>query len=80
LIEAPDTFDHEGWLQIGFCGHQPSLGEGCISTDRPTFAPPLSCPSACLRTMNFGAANPCCQTMLFQGDLKNSWFGSLKDK
>jgi len=32
MIEAPGTFDPHGWLQIGFCGHQPSLGEGYIST------------------------------------------------
>lgn len=32
MIEAPGTFDDQGWLQIGFCGHQPSLAEGYIST------------------------------------------------
>jgi len=32
LIEAPGTFDSNGWLQIGFCGHQPALGESYIST------------------------------------------------
>jgi hypothetical protein len=32
MIEAPGTFDAEGWLQIGFCGHQPALGETYIST------------------------------------------------
>jgi hypothetical protein len=32
MIEAPGTFDGNGWLQIGFCGHQPSLGENYIST------------------------------------------------
>jgi hypothetical protein len=32
MIEAPGTFDEHGWLRIGFCGHQPSLGEGYIST------------------------------------------------
>ena len=31
-IEAPDTFDKNGWLQIGFNGHQPGIGEGYIST------------------------------------------------
>jgi hypothetical protein len=29
---APGTFDANGWLQIGFCGHQPTLAEGYIST------------------------------------------------
>ena len=32
MIEAPGTFDEHGWLTIGFCGHQPSVGEGYIST------------------------------------------------
>lgn len=31
-IEAPDTFDENGWLQIGLYGHQPDIGEGYIST------------------------------------------------
>ncbi|MBS4218092.1 DUF2264 domain-containing protein [Bacillus sp. FJAT-49711] len=32
LIEMPGTFDDEGWLRIGFCGHQQELGENYIST------------------------------------------------
>lgn len=32
MMEAPGTFDSAGWLQIGFCGHQPDLGESYIST------------------------------------------------
>ena len=32
MIEAPGTFDAQGWLQIGFYGHQPSLAEAYIST------------------------------------------------
>ena len=31
-IEAPQTFDKNGWLTIGFYGHQPELGESYIST------------------------------------------------
>ena len=31
-IEAPGTFDENGWLRIGFCGHQPGVGESYIST------------------------------------------------
>jgi len=31
-LEAPGTFDANGWLQIGFCGHQPGVGENYIST------------------------------------------------
>ncbi len=32
ITTAPGTFDAGGWLQIGFCGHQPTLGESYIST------------------------------------------------
>lgn len=32
LLEAPGTFDANGWLTIGLCGHQPHLGESYIST------------------------------------------------
>lgn len=32
MIEAPGTFDEAGWLRIGFCGHQPLMGERYIST------------------------------------------------
>jgi hypothetical protein len=31
-LEAPGTFDAEGWLSIGLCGHQPGIGETYIST------------------------------------------------
>ena len=31
-LDAPETFDGHGWLQIGLCGHQPGLGERYIST------------------------------------------------
>lgn len=31
-IEAPGTFDENGWLQVGLYGHQPNIGEGYIST------------------------------------------------
>ncbi len=32
MTEAPGTFDEHGWLTVGFCGHQPSVAEGYIST------------------------------------------------
>lgn len=32
MMDAPGTFDERGWLTIGFCGHQPSIGEVYIST------------------------------------------------
>jgi hypothetical protein len=31
-LEAPGTFDGDGWLRIGFCGQQPGIGESYIST------------------------------------------------
>jgi hypothetical protein len=31
-MEPQVTFDAQGWLQIGLCGHQPGIGEGYIST------------------------------------------------
>jgi hypothetical protein len=31
-MDAPGTFDENGWLKIGLCGSQPNLGEGYICT------------------------------------------------
>jgi hypothetical protein len=31
-LEAEGTFDADGWLRIGLCGHQPGAGERYIST------------------------------------------------
>jgi hypothetical protein len=31
-LEAPNTFDENGWLRIGLGGHQPMVGESYIST------------------------------------------------
>ncbi|WP_420150327.1 DUF2264 domain-containing protein [Spirosoma sp.] len=31
-MDALNTFDAKGWLQIGLCGHQPAIGETYIST------------------------------------------------
>jgi len=31
-LGAKDSFDKNGWLQVGVAGHQPGLGEGYIST------------------------------------------------
>lgn len=32
MVEAPGTFDAQGWLTVGFCGHQPAMSEDYIST------------------------------------------------
>ncbi len=31
-IETKGTFDTNGWLNLGVCGHQPNIAEGYIST------------------------------------------------
>lgn len=31
-LNAPNTFDQQGWLHIGFCGKQPQMGEYYINT------------------------------------------------
>jgi hypothetical protein len=32
MIDAPGTFDKNGWLRVGFYGHQPEIAEAYIST------------------------------------------------
>lgn len=32
IFEMPGTFDKEGWLQLGFCGHQPEIADIYTST------------------------------------------------
>jgi hypothetical protein len=32
MMQAPGTFDEQGWLRVGFQGHQPSIAESYIST------------------------------------------------
>lgn len=32
MLAAPDVFDKDGWLTVGFYGHQPSIAESYIST------------------------------------------------
>ena len=32
MLSYPDMFDQNGWLTIGFCGHQPDIAEQYIST------------------------------------------------
>jgi hypothetical protein len=32
MTEAPGMFDDQGWLRVGFYGHQPSIAESYIST------------------------------------------------
>ena len=32
MVDAPGMFDDQGWLRVGFFGHQPSIAEPYIST------------------------------------------------
>lgn len=32
IFEAPDNFDQKGWMQLGFCGHQPEIADVYTST------------------------------------------------
>jgi hypothetical protein len=32
MIDAPGTFDEQGWLRVGFYGHQPAIADSYIST------------------------------------------------
>ncbi len=32
MMDAPNTFDENGWLTLGFAGHQPSMAEIYVST------------------------------------------------
>jgi hypothetical protein len=32
IFETPGTFDKDGWLQLGFCGHQPDIADIYTST------------------------------------------------
>jgi len=32
MFETPGTFDEKGWLQLGFCGHQPMMADTYTST------------------------------------------------
>jgi len=52
LMEAPGTFDENGWLRIGFCGRQPHLGEAYISTGS------LYLCSTALLPLGLGPADP----------------------
>jgi hypothetical protein len=52
LMDAPGTFDGNGWLRIGFCGHQPRLAESYISTGS------LYLCSVALLPLGLGPADP----------------------
>ena len=57
-MEAPNTFDDDGWLRIGFCGHQPASAR---PTSRPAAcisAPSRFSRSVCRASDEFWSAAP----------------------
>lgn len=69
MIEAPGTFDDHGWLQIGFCGHQPSLAETYISTGS------LYLCAAALLPLGLGPANKFWTNPASQWTAQRIWSG-----
>src|SRR5262249_54725498 len=57
-MEAPQTFDEDGWLRIGLCGHQPGIGEPYISTGRLYLCPVAFLPLGLPASDEFWSAPP----------------------
>ncbi|MBZ5618523.1 MAG: DUF2264 domain-containing protein [Acidobacteriia bacterium] len=57
-LEAPGTFDKDGWLTVGFCGHQPHLGESYISTGSLYLSAVVLLPLGLRATDGFWAGPP----------------------
>jgi hypothetical protein len=53
-LDAPGTFDGDGWLQVGLCGHQPGLG---------------ACVHACMRGVHQRASIPAGEEYISTGSL-----------
>jgi hypothetical protein len=68
-VEAPGTFDPKGWLTIGFCGHQPSIGEIYISTGS------LYLCSAAWLPLGLPAADPFWSAPAKQWTSQKAWSG-----
>jgi len=71
---APGTFDKNGWLTIGFAGHQPSLGESYVSTGSLYFCAAAWLPLGLASTDEFWSApaQPWTQQKAWSGaDIKN---------
>jgi hypothetical protein len=68
-LDAPGTFDR-GWLTVGFCGHQPHLGESYISTGSlylcATALLPLGLPAA--HAFWSGPVEPWTQKRIWSGE------------
>jgi hypothetical protein len=57
-IGARETFDANGWLRIGLCGHQPGIGETYISTGSLYLCAVALLPLGLAPTDEFWAAPP----------------------
>jgi hypothetical protein len=68
-LSAPGTFDAGGWLTIGLCGHQPSVGESYISTGSLYLCATALLPLGLPATDPFWAAPPVDWTQ------KRAWSG-----
>jgi hypothetical protein len=68
-LEAPGTFDANGWLQIGVGGHQPGLGEAYISTGS------LYLCSAALLPLGLPAADPFWSGPAMETTWQQAWSG-----
>ena len=68
-LEAPDTFDAQGWLRIGLAGHQPGLGETYISTGS------LYLCSVALLPLGLPASDPFWSAPATQTTWEKSWAG-----
>jgi hypothetical protein len=57
-MDAPGTFDDQGWLTIGLCGHQPQIGEPYITTASTYLCTAGLLPLGLPRTHEFWSAPP----------------------
>jgi len=57
-LDAAGTFDADGWLRIGLCGHQPGIGETYISTGSLYLCSVALLPLGLPETDEFWAAPP----------------------
>jgi len=58
MLEAPGTFDAQGWMQVGFCGAQPSIAESYITTGTAYICTWAMLPLGLPPTDPFWAARP----------------------
>ncbi len=69
-LDAPGTFDRDGWLTVGLCGHQPHLGESYISTGSLYLCSAAMLPLGLNSTESFwsGVAEEWTSRRLWRGD------------